>query len=145
LRVWRLCVRAHAAFDGEGARLAGGRWNRKGTPIVYTSATLSLAAQELFVHLDPDEIPSGLLAISAEIPDQMQVKTLSPADLPAVWRQYPAPESLAAIGTAWAESLQTVVLGVPSSVIPQERNYLLNPRHPDFARIRIDEPHRLCL
>jgi RES domain-containing protein len=140
LKVWRLCTRSHAAFDGEGARLAGGRWNVQGTPIVYTSATLSLAAQELFVHLDPDEVPANLLAISADIPDQMQVKTLNPTDLPTVWRQYPAPESLAAIGTAWAESLETAVLSVPSAVIPQERNYLLNPIHPDFVRIRINEP-----
>jgi len=108
--------------------------------MVYTSATLSLAAQELFVQLDPDEVPANLLAISADIPDQVLVKTLNPTDLPTAWRQYPAPELLAAIGTAWAESLETAVLSVPSAVIPQEKNYLLNPIHPDFVRIRINEP-----
>lgn len=140
MRVWRLCKRSHAAFDGEGARLTPGRWDRKGTRIVYTSATLSLAAQELFVHLDPDEVPKDLVAGSAEIPGDIRIKRLNVAELPKGWRDYPAPESLGVIGSDWARSLETAVLGVPSAVIPQEMNYLLNPAHPDFHRIKILEP-----
>lgn len=135
MKVWRLCSRAHAAFDGEGARRAGGRWNQRGTAIVYASATLSLAAQELFVHLDPAEAPKDLVAVSADIPDSVRIKRVAAAGLPRNWRQYPAPESLAAIGTAWARSLEIAVLEVPSAVIPQEKNYLLNPAHAEFARI----------
>ena len=137
MRVWRLCTPSHAAFDGEGARLAGGRWNRKGTAVVYTSATLSLAAQELFVHLDPDEVPSNLIAPSAEIPNDVRLKALAAPDLPRDWRRYPSPKSLADIGNAWLEERETAVLAVPSAVIPQELNYLLSPAHEDFAKIRI--------
>jgi RES domain-containing protein len=140
LRVWRLCKRRHAAFDGEGARLAGGRWNRKGTAVVYTSATRSLAAQELFVHLALDEAPADLVAASAEIPDDLPITALRIADLPKGWRRFPAPESLADLGTNWVESNESAVLEIPSAVIPQESNYLLNPRHPDFHRIRAQQP-----
>jgi RES domain-containing protein len=140
LRVWRLCSRAHAAFDGDGARRAGGRWNERGTALVYASATLSLAAQELFVHLDPAELPKDFVAVSADIPDSVRIKILGATALPKNWRRYPAPESLAAIGTAWARSLETAVLEIPSAVIPQERNYLLNPAHTDFVKIRPNRP-----
>ena len=107
---------------------------------MYASATLSLAAQELFVHLDPAEVPADLVAVSAEIQESARIKILGATGLPKNWRQYPAPESLAAIGTAWVRSLETAVLEVPSAVIPQERNYLLNPVHADFARIRSSRP-----
>lgn len=128
------------AFDGEGARRAGGRWNQRGTALVYASATLSLAAQELFVHLDPAEAPKDLVAVSADIPDGVRIKILEATALPKNWRQYPAPESLAAMGTAWARSLETAVLQVPSAVIPQERNYLLNHAHTDFLKIQSGRP-----
>jgi RES domain-containing protein len=136
LNVWRLCASFHIALDGEGARLAGGRWNPRGTAIVYTSATLSLAAQELFVHLDPEDLPPDLVAVSAIIPDSVRVEVLDPDRLPRNWRDYPAPESLAAIGSSWVTSAKSAVLAVPSVVIPQERNYLLNPSHSDFPKIR---------
>lgn len=140
MRVWRLCKRAHSAFDGEGARRAAGRWNPKGTALIYTSATLSLAAQELFVHLEPSELPSDLVAVSADIPDDVRIKRLRAAELPKDWRKYPAPETLAEMGGEWALSMETAVLAVPSAVIPQETNYLLNPLHPDFDRIRKNKP-----
>lgn len=142
MRVWRLCKLEHAAFNGEGARLGGGRWNRKGTPLVYTSATLSLAAQELFVHVGPDDVPGDLVSVSADIPNAVRIKTLSVDRLPTGWRQYPAPEELAEIGTSWAQSKETAVLAVPSAIIPQELNYLLNPAHPDFGRIKTNKPER---
>lgn len=140
MRVWRLCRLAHVAFDGEGARLAGGRWNEKGIPVIYASATLSLAAQELFVHVSPDELPGDLVSVSADIPKEVRIKTLSADELPVGWRRYPAPDELAEIGTVWAKSRETVVLAVPSVVIPQELNYLLNPEHPDFGRIKTNKP-----
>ncbi len=120
--------------------MAGGRWNRKGIPLVYTSATLSLAASELFVHLDPDQTPADLVSISAEIPEDARIREVRVAELPRDWRSYPAPEALALLGSAWADSLDTAVLAVPSAVIPLERNYLLNVRHRDFARIRVNRP-----
>ncbi len=137
MRVWRICSRRHRTFDGEGARLYGGRWNRPGTPIVYTSGSLSLAVLELFVHVDTDLAPSGMVAIPADIPENLIVDRLDITKLPKTWRAYPAPEALKDIITAWIDKASTAVLAVPSAVIPSEQNYLLNPKHPDFKRIRV--------
>ncbi len=140
MRVWRLCARRHAAPDGEGARLFGGRWNPPNIPVIYTSATLSLATLEYLVNLDSDLLPEDRVALSADIPSQLKIQSITLTDLPANWQMYPAPDRLQDIGTTWAVAHQTVVLSVPSVVIPQERNYLLNPAHPDFSRIHWNAP-----
>lgn len=145
MRVWRLCKREHAAFDGDGARRAGGRWNRRGTPMVYTSESLSLAAIEILVHCDPGLLPHDLVAVSADIPDSVKIERLELSTLPRDWRRLPAPEALARIGSAWADSERTLVLSVPSAVVPRERNYLLNPKHPEFAKIRRGTPEQFSL
>ena len=135
MRVWRLCRRAHAAPDGEGARRYGGRWNRRGTALVYTSATVSLAALEYFVHVDPDDAPADLVLVTVDIPASVVIRELRAGDLPAGWRSFPAPEELARLGGEWAHGLETAVLCVPSVVVPEERNYLLNPAHRQFRRL----------
>lgn len=98
MRVWRLCVRQHATPDGEGARLFGGRWNRPGIAVVYTSATLSLATLEYLVNIDSDLFPENLVALSADIPSDLEIRSVAIADLPANWREYPGPDTLCAIG-----------------------------------------------
>lgn len=135
--VWRIALEKNSALDGEGARLAGGRWNSKGTAMVYTSGTLSLAALEYLVNVGLEEASDDLVSISAEMPAGMSRREVVAKDLPADWRAYPAPLKLAALGTAWARSLETAVLIVPSAVIPEENNLLLNPRHPDTGRISV--------
>ena len=137
--VWRIASARYAgqAFDGEGARLYGGRWNHAGVLLVYTSESLSLSALEFFVNLEPALAPAGLVAASASVPADLPVRSIGIAELPAGWRNYPAPEALKDLGTAWARGGETAALWVPSAVIPRERNLLLNPRHPDFGRIRI--------
>lgn len=145
MQLWRLCRKKYVAFDGEGARLAGGRWNRRGTAVVYTSATLSLAVLEYFVNLPASVAPPDLVMVRADLPDGLAVKSLDAAGLPRNWRQYPAPESLAEMGSRWAEEGKTAVLAVPSAVVPQEKNYLLNPAHPDFRRITIGRPEPFSL
>lgn len=139
MRVWRLCSRRYRRFDGEGARLYGGRWNYAGTSVVYTSGSLSLAALELFVHVDTDLAPTGLIAISADIPEDVAVGTVDIAKLPRNWRAYPAPEKLKEVTAAWIKESSTAILAVPSAVISNEQNYLLSPAHPDFSRIRIQK------
>ncbi|HSD72881.1 MAG TPA: RES family NAD+ phosphorylase [Thermoanaerobaculia bacterium] len=139
MRVWRISREKYWKFDGEGASAAGGRWNSKGTAMVYTSATLSLAALEYLVNAGIEEVPVDLISISAEVPDSLSRRELKVEDLPAKWRTYPAPGKLAEIGTAWAKSLDTALLIVPSAVIPEEKNWLVNPRHPDAGRIRIEK------
>ena len=140
MKVWRICKRAHAAFDGEGARKAGGRWNPRGVAVVYASETLSLAALELLVHADSALLPEDLVAIEADVPETVRVRRIEPVKLPRGWRRHPSPEALAGIGSDWAKSLETAVLSVPSALVPREANFLLNPAHADFKKIRIGRP-----
>jgi RES domain-containing protein len=140
VRVWRIASAAHAAFDGEGPRLYGGRWTPRGVRAVYTSATLSLAALERFVNTDPDLDPANLIAIAADLKAGLAIEAVSMGDLPSDWRAYPAPIRLAAIGERWLQESRTAVLSVPSAVIPHERNFVLNPAHADFATIAIGNP-----
>lgn len=137
LTVWRLTTLRHAAdaFSGEGARLYGGRWNRKGTPLVYTAASRSLAMLEMIVQ--DDHLRARYAMIPAEIPADLRIDSLSIDDLPADWREPGVRDELQALGSAWAAERRGVVLAVPSAVLPAETNYLLNPLHPDFERIGI--------
>jgi len=82
------------------------------------------------------------VAVRAEIPGGLNRTRLDPSELPRNWRRYPAPEAMADLGTRWARTGETAVLIVPSAVIPAESNYLINPRHPDFAKIRVARPER---
>lgn len=145
MKIWRLCRKKHAAFDGEGARAAGGRWNRRGTAVVYTSATLSLAVLEYFVNLPVAAAPPDLVAVSAELPADIPMSSLDASDLPRGWRKYPALDALADLGTRWVEEGKTAILAVPSAVVPQERNYLLNPAHQRFREIWPGKPEPLSL
>lgn len=134
--VWRLVKTrfAASAFDGEGARLYGARWNGPGVKVAYASETISLAMLEVVVHLKSGEILPAYSRISADIPDEL-VKRLSRRKLPLNWKDYPAPAATAAIGDAWVAAGSSVVLMVPSVLIETEHNFLLNPDHPDFTRI----------
>ena len=140
LAAWRICKRRHAELDGEGARLYGGRWNRPGTRVVYTSGSLSLAALEHFVNLDTDLAPDDLVSVRVEIPAALGMETVRRRSLPADWRSYPAPLALQALGTEWAERRETAILAVPSAVVPEEWNYLLNPAHADFPQVAAGDP-----
>ena len=140
ITLWRICKAAYAAFDGEGARLYGGRWNHPGVRVVYASATLSLAALEYFVNVDSDLVPPDLVSVAARVPAGVSVCEVRVDDLPANWRSFPAPEVLKDLGTRWVTSSQSCLLSVPSGVIPEERNYLINPEDPEFAQLKIDPP-----
>lgn len=135
-RIWRICKRpyAPAAFTGEGARKFGGRWHQAGIPIVYCSTTRALAALEILVHVDIELVPLDFVLIPADVPDEL-VKDLPSAGLPSNWRDIPAPDETRAIGQKWFVERSSVALRVPSVVIPEESNVLLNPAHPDFAHV----------
>ena len=139
-RAWRIVREDHrsAAFDGEGAWLFGGRWNSRGTRMVYTSITLSLAALETLVHLNPP-VAFKYVAIPIEF-DEALVETVAAMDLPADWNEEPPPPSTAEIGDRWVRESRSAVLKLPSVIISAELNYLLNPGHSDFKRIRIGKP-----
>src|SRR3972149_11448554 len=134
--VWRLVTArfAKSALSGEGARLYGGRWNRKGIPLVYTAESQSLAILEMLVQDEP--LRARYVMIDAHIPKGVTVARIKVEDLPSDWRDLAAREKLQAIGTKWATKRSAAVLAVPSAVVPSETNYLLNPLHPDFRRIK---------
>jgi RES domain-containing protein len=137
MRAWRICARRHlaGAFNGIGAEKFGGRWNHKGDRMVYASSSLSLAALEVFVHLEPSYLPSDLHAVVAAISDAASVEELAVVDLPANWRDYPAPIALQDIGSKWLREQRSLVLLVPSAVNPEEKNILLNPLHRQFSTL----------
>lgn len=126
-------------ISGEGARLFGGRWNRKGVPLLYTSQSISLAALEVLVHTSISNIPTDLQLLVLEIPDEVNINGIFVEDLPENWQQYPAPEEVVEIGNEWCTSGKAVGLQVPSVIIPQEYNMVLNPVHADFTHINIKE------
>jgi RES domain-containing protein len=128
---------AASAFDGEGARRSGGRWNSVGTPMVYAAESRSLAALEILVNLEGPA--RGYSVVKCSFPDTF-VEAVTPSSLPDDWRQSPAPPRLAALGDAWVARASSVVLAVPSAVTPDEMNYLLNPRHPGFDKVKIHPP-----
>ena len=135
--VWRLARAPYPVLDGEGARLAGGRWNAPGTPMVYTAAHLSLAALELLVHVNPDRLPDDLVAYGIEIPDRLPRKEVEAGELPSGWDRRAEVPALRRMGEAWTREQASAVLSVPSAVIPEEQNHLINPRHADAAAAHV--------
>lgn len=123
-------------LTGTGAKLFGGRWNHKGISILYTAETRSLATLELLVHTSPSLIPNDLNIIEIQAPEsiiQINIK-----DLPKDWSTYPAPLTLADIGSKWANENKSLLLRVPSSIIKEEFNVLINPLHQDFKLVSIN-------
>jgi len=142
MRVWRICKSQHAAaaFTGEGAFAYAGRWHHRGTPVVYASESRALAALEQLVHLHRNRLPPHFVCFAVDIPDELAISAVRIEDLPAAWRRQPGPLELQDVGTDWAKAGKTVCLRVPSAVVPGEHNFLLNPRHGDFGRLRIGKP-----
>ena len=138
-RVYRILRRRYAKtpFDGEGAHRYGGRWSSPGIRLAYASAHLSLAMIEYFVHLDRDDPPPDLVVAAADVPDDVSRTSVNPGSLPGNWRESPAPVDLAAIGDRFARRRRDAILIAPSALAPDEANWLLNPDHPDFRRVRI--------
>ncbi len=138
---WRIVKSRHDehAFDGEGSRRFGGRWNSTGHRTVYAAQSISLAALELLVHLGDRQALNGYSVHAIHFADR-HVATVRPDSLPDDWRKYPAPHALHLVGNAWLAGRTTAVLAVPSAVIPLELNYLVNPEHPDFASLTTEGP-----
>ncbi len=113
--VWRLTLKQHTTPDGEGARRYGGRWNN-GTPVVYTSGTLSLAALEYLVHVDSDLLPDALVSVRATIPESLKIETIDPTHLPGDWKATIISRKFTATGVViWANHAQKVLSSrVPS-------------------------------
>jgi len=124
-------------ISGEGARLYGGRWNRKGSSVLYTSESRSLATVEYLVHLPMSISPKDVCIAEIEIEGTFETKTMEIGDLPENWMNYPAPHALTEIGEEWKKRGSELVMRVPSVVVRNEWNYLLNPSHTDFKNVRV--------
>jgi RES domain-containing protein len=141
LRAYRMIKEkfAKTAFTGEGARLFGGRWSSKGFPLVYIAENLSLAVLEMLVGLEDTGLLSSYVIFEVEFEEKL-VEVIKGTDLPKDWQLFPHPISTQKIGDRWLAEGRSAILSVPSSVIPAERNFLINPRHPDFQEITISTP-----
>lgn len=142
ITAWRIVKSKHQAraFDGEGARLAGGRWNSPGVAMIYTAQSAALAALEMLVHLNSGTLLSSYVLIPCSFREEV-VLHLDRARLPAGWRAHPAVPQLQLLGDAWVKNGLSAVLDVPSVLIQSELNYLVNPAHPDFASIEVGPAH----
>jgi RES domain-containing protein len=136
--ITRLGTRAHPVWDGTGAALVGGRWNPPGMPAIYAAATLSLAMLERLVQR---RALGDTLLVEARVPDDLPFEDLMAAP-PHGWQALGSPEAAAA-GAAWARAGRTALLRVPSVLVPREANWVVNPRHPDAARITVSDPEPL--
>jgi RES domain-containing protein len=136
LPIFRLVKQKYAdtALEGLGAKRHGGRWNSKGIALVYGSDSIALAALELLVHLKRADVLAHYTVFELEVADD-QVLSLEQDALPKDWQADPPPPSTAAIGDEWAESQTSLALAVPSIVIPQQLNLLLNPAHPEYRAV----------
>lgn len=140
IEAWRVVKRKYlkSAFDGEGARRFGGRWNSPGRPVIYTAESSALAILEVLVHVD-----LALLTHYVVIPVRFEEKLATPvylSNLPKGWRFHPGPSALRKIGDDFLKLGATLALRVPTVVAPTGWNYLLNPIHPDFSKVEIGDP-----
>lgn len=127
-------------LTGAGARIYDGRWNLKGTSVIYTSESRALACIEYFIHVDATIGLKELKIAAIEIPDGISPKEIAISALPKNWRSYnPLPLELAELGAKWARKGETLLLRVPSVVVEHEYNMIINPLHPDIKRIAIKQ------
>ncbi len=142
IRAVRIAKAKHKkqAFTGQGSQFASGRWHHQMTSLVYCSETHALAALEVFVHLQEEAKQIKFVSFEISIPKSLILEVDAIATLPKRWRSMPPGVGTKNIGSDWAKSAASAVLGVPSAIIPGERNYLLNPIHPDFSKITINDP-----
>lgn len=128
-------------FDGEGAFLYGGRWNSpRCARLLYTAESLSLAALEMLVHLNDEEILSAYSFATTEFSEDLVLPVEEFQTLPENWSASPPPLEIQKIGDKWAQGAVSAVLRVPTSVLPVEFNYLINMEHPDFSKVKLGEP-----
>jgi len=131
---------AHDALSGEGARKFGGRWNSPGRPMVYLGSSRALAALEMLVHLtSPLSRAKRYQIIQVEIPPEL-IATYPLGILPPKWQDHPPSSLTQEIGDDWLQATGQLALRIPSILIPEEDNILLNPQHPDFYQITAHAP-----
>lgn len=141
LTLWRLSPAYHAgkAMSGDGSYKRGGRWNPPGIRVVYCADSRSLALVEVLANVKQPTLllDQAWVLLPVEIPESLIER---PARVPDAWRETPYPTATQAFGAEWVQAQRSVALRVPSVAVPGEFNYLLNPAHPQFARIKVGRP-----
>ena len=138
MRLYRIVHKKYAAFlSGEGARLYGGRWNTKGTSLIYTAQTSSLAMLEMLVQRNVQLVGMNYYLVTIEVPDTYLPSEMLIKDLPLAWNKYPPNSITKALGDDFVQSGEQLLLSVPSVVNSLECNYLINDHHPDFKHVNI--------
>lgn len=142
MELFRLCSSRYqaTAFSGVGASLAGGRWNYRGESVVYLGGTLALAALECLVHFSHQTLPDDYVCLTVTVPKGIKIEAVDPASLAPDWWVEDPPVTTQALGSAWLKRNASLLLKVPSAIIPSEFNYLLNPQHKDFGKLHIAAP-----
>lgn len=125
-----------ADLSGTGARLYGGRWNSVGQSMVYLASNRSLAVLEVLVHLSPAIFPAKFCLAEFEIPANNIIE-LRPGELPTNWQDILSPNELKKTGDEFLKQQKGLLLKVPSAIVPEEFNYLVNPLHPDSSKIKL--------
>jgi RES domain-containing protein len=141
LSAWRICKARYAtrAFDGEGARVYGGRWNSPGTRVAYASESVALATLEVLVGLQDTSLLTSYSLIKVEFARDL-VETVDRRRLPISWSHHPPTPETQRIGDLWIAEVRSAVLEVPSAVAEAEHNFLFNPTHEQFSRILVHRP-----
>jgi len=126
-------------LSGTGARLNGGRWNSVGLSLLYSASYRSLALLEILVHTTNNYVPDDLMLITIEIPDTILIKEILHEEISDELNRKKAQAQFQTIGDKWIKSQTSLILKVPSVIIPEEFNYLINPLHKDFHKVKIKE------
>lgn len=136
--VYRITRKRYARdLSGKGAKMAGGRWNSPGIPILYTSGSIALAMLEVAVHLPLEKLPKGFCLTSIKIPEDFQEKKIERKKLPLNWSLSIHAPYTRSIGDNFIKDNNHLTLKVPSAVVPEEYNYLINPNHQYFSKVEI--------
>lgn len=139
--LYRFSRKEHGGdLSGKGAELYGGRWNSKGVPVVYCSETRALAVTEIVAYTPPGLIPEGYVLNIIETPEDLPYHCeIKMEELPEGWKKYPHRKETKQLGDFFLSEKNCLLVQVPSALVDGEFNYLLNPRHPEFSKVKILE------
>ena len=140
MKVYRLSRKKYSEeLSGKGAAIVGGRWNSRGTQIIYTAQSRALALAEVAVHLTVATLPNDFMMVEIELPDDISIAVLDPEELPKRWNVFPYNLQTQNFGDTFVKESQNAVLRVPSAVVPGDYNFLINPAHPEIRKIKISK------
>ncbi len=134
--LYRIVNCSYADLSGTGARLFGGRWSSIGKPAVYLASSRALAVLEVLVHLPPLMMPDNYCLVEIEVPDN-NVTSVEIERLPPNWKDLSQPAALKQIGDTFLKKQEYLLMKMPSSIVPMENNYLLNPLHAAINKVKM--------